>query len=104
MKYLLIEHVERGHGSSEDIHRFDSLDLVYQYIKDSGNLFEFFALYAVNEIKLDKNILDAIPSKPKTTTWYPIPSLDLINITIETKKRRIQSLRSKDVITFDSED
>lgn len=53
MEYLLIEHVERGHGSSEDIHRFNSLDKVYEYIKDSGNLFEFFTLYAVNEIKLE---------------------------------------------------
>lgn len=55
MKYLLIEHVERGHGSSEDIHRFNSLDKVYQYIKNSGNLLEFFTL--CNEIKIDEKEL-----------------------------------------------
>lgn len=57
MKYLLIEHVERGHGSSEDIHRFNSLDKAYQYIKNSRNLLEFFTLYTVNEIKIDEKEL-----------------------------------------------
>lgn len=86
MKYLLLEHIEQGQGSKEERHSFNTLDEVYHHIKNSGNLLQFFTLFAVNEIELDKNILDTIPYKPKETTWHPTPSYDLIQIILKEMK------------------
>lgn len=54
MEYLLLEHIESGHGSSEKNHTFDTIDEAYKYIKESRNLLMFFKLYEVKQIMLDE--------------------------------------------------
>lgn len=63
MGYLIIEHVERGQGSSTELHRFETLEKAYEYIKQSGNLLLHLKLYKINEVYIDLEKLDSMPSK-----------------------------------------